>query len=43
MNIQKIGFFACILFLNYTLSAAEPDDKFTIADPGYLITFPKET
>jgi predicted secreted hydrolase len=42
VNIQKIGFFVCILFLNYALNAAEPNDKFNIADPGYVITFPKD-
>ena len=42
MNVKLIGFFFCFWFLNYDSIADEHNNKFTVADPSYQITFPKD-
>ena len=42
MNIKLLGFFFCFWLLNYNLMANEHNNKFTVADPSYQITFPKD-
>lgn len=42
MNIKLIVFFFCFWLLNYNSMANQHNNKFTVADPSYQITFPKD-